>query len=139
MSNENPTLAEVLRGALPEEHLSEEARQAIEQVAELETRHAESTRRAELERRFLERAPREGLLHPGDALKLADIPNRLGDAEDPGNALDELYQELRTERPYLFRKPPAAPEKLTRPVNEKIRESWNGAGLTRQLMMRRRK
>jgi hypothetical protein len=136
MSEDQPTLAETLRAALPEDARDNaELHRVLERVSELEA----AGQGAGLERSFLERAPREGLLYPGDALKLEDIASRLKDADDPARALDEVYRDLRARRPYLFKQAPEAPAKLSQPVNDRLRESWNGAGLTRQLMLKRRK
>lgn len=104
-----PSLARLLREALPEAVAGDAsvARQ-LEAVAELERAHMALAGRVAAERAFLERAPREGLLYPADALKLAELG-----AGDP-RALDELYARLRRERPYLF----AAT--ATSPANEKL-------------------
>jgi hypothetical protein len=135
MNKETPGLADMLREALPEElRESAEMKQALDRVTELEAARTD----AELQRRFLERAPHEGLLYPGDALKLENVTRRLKQGDDPDAALREVYRDLRANRPYLFSKPPAPPEKLSQPLNDRLRESWNGAGLTRQLMLRRR-
>jgi hypothetical protein len=137
MKNEPKHISELLRDALPEALRADPAvSEAIDKVAALEGEHVQVRRRAELERRFLERAPREGLQYPGDALKLEDIAAAL-DTDDKG-ALDKLYRDLKARRPYLFRKPVGAPEKLAsrRPPNEDIRQAWKG-GLTRQVQIAR--
>lgn len=134
MPNNQPNLADIIRNALPEALRDEPAvSDALQRVAALETEHADTLKRAEGERRFLERAPREGLLYPGDALKLEDVSAAL-ESED---GVDKLYRELKAKRPYLFAKP-QAPEKLAtrKPENEGIREAWKG-GLTRQVQIAR--
>ncbi len=138
MKPEESNLSESIRNALPES-LREDAAitEALQQITNLETEHAQSTKRAQLERQFLERAPREGLLYPGDALKLEDVTKAL-DTEDTGKALDKLYRDLKARRPYLFNKPTQAPEKLAQrqPDHDRIREAWKG-GLTRQVQITR--
>jgi hypothetical protein len=137
-NNDKPTPTEQLRNALPETLREDVAiTEALQQVTNLETEHAQSTKRSQLERQFLERAPREGLLYPGDALKLEDVTKSL-DTEDTGKALDKLYRDLKTRRPYLFNKPTQAPEKLAQrqPDHDRIREAWKG-GLTRQVQITR--
>jgi len=132
MTNE---LAADLLNALPEElRETPEVRETVRRVTELETAHAD----ARLQQMFLERAPREGLLYPGDALKLEDVARRLRESDDPSRALGEIYRELRASRPYLFSKPPAAPEKLTQSAGDRT-ESLSASALTRQLVQRRRK
>ena len=137
-NNDKSNLTEQLRLALPES-LREDAAitEALQQITNLESEHAQSTRRAQLERRFLERAPREGLLYPGDALKLEDVTKAL-DGDDTSKALDALYRDLKARRPYLFNKPAQAPEKLAtrQPDHDRIREAWKG-GLTRQVQIAR--
>lgn len=124
-----PTLTEQLTQALPEalrdDAAIQAALQAVQTLEQAASRHA-------AERQFLERAPREGLLFPGDALKLADI----GQSDKP---LDEVYRNLKQTRPYLFAKPAAAPAQevlATKPANEAIRQQWRG-GLTRQVQISR--
>lgn len=131
MTAENDCITDLIRNALPQALRDDPAlAQALERVAQLE----EAQVRAGQERRFLERAPREGLLYPGDALKLEDVTGALGDEA----GLDRLFRDLRARRPYLFSKPPAAPEKLAsrKPENEGIRQAWRG-GLTRQVQIAR--
>ncbi|MBX3459998.1 MAG: hypothetical protein KF696_08535 [Planctomycetes bacterium] len=128
---EREAITDIIRNALPEALRDDPAlKGALQQVANLESEHV----RHALERRFLERASREGLLYPGDALKLEDVTGALGDEA----GLDRLFRELRARRPYLFSKPPAAPEKLAsrKPENEGIRQAWRG-GLTRQVQIAR--
>jgi hypothetical protein len=138
MSNEPLHISQVLREALPES-LREDAaiNEALQRITNLESEHAQSTKRAQLERRFLERAPREGLLYPGDALKLEDVTRAL-ESDDSGKALDALYRDLKARRPYLFTRPAHAPEKLAhrQPDHDRIREAWKG-GLTRQVQIAR--
>jgi hypothetical protein len=134
MPDNQPNLADTLRSVLPEALRDEPAvSDALQQVASLETEHAQTLKRADGERRFLERAPREGLLYPGDALKLEDVSKSL----ESDDGLDRLYRELKAKRPYLFAKP-QAPEKLAtrQPENEGIRQAWKG-GLTRQVQIAR--
>ncbi len=138
MKPEVSNLSETIRNVLPES-LQEDAAiaEALQQITNLESEHAQSTKRAQLERQFLERAPREGLLYPGDALKLEDIAKAL-DTEEAGKALDSLYRDLKARRPYLFHKPAQAPEKLAQrqPDHDRIREAWKG-GVTRQVQIAR--
>lgn len=124
-----PTLTEQLTQALPEalrdDAAIQAALQAVQTLEQAASRHA-------AERQFLERAPREGLLYPGDALKLADLG-------EGGKALDEVFRNLKQTRPYLFAKPAAAPAQevlATKPANEAIRQQWRG-GLTRQVQISR--
>lgn len=128
---ENESITSIIRSALPEALREDPAlQQALAQVNQLEAAHS----RAQHERRFLERAPREGLLYPGDALKLEDVTGALENA----NNLDQLFRDLKAKRPYLFNRPPAPPEKLAtrKPETENIREAWRG-GLTRQVQIAR--
>lgn len=125
---ENESITNILRNALPEALREDPAlQQALAQINQLEALHT----RAQQERRFLERAPREGLLYPGDALKLEDVTGTLDN-------LDQLFRDLKAKRPYLFARPPAPPEKLAtrKPENEDIRQAWRG-GLTRQVQIAR--
>ncbi len=123
------TLSERLTNALPESLRDDAAlRDAIQAVSALE----QAAQRHAAERQFLERAPREGLLFPGDALKLADIG-----ASD--KSLDEVFRNLKQTRPYLFAKPAAAPAQevlSTKPASEALRQQWRG-GLTRQVQINR--
>lgn len=134
--SEKESITASLRNALPEALRQDPALEgALQQVAKLEAEHSVATRRHELERRFLERAPREGLLYPGDALKLEDVSAELqGDA-----GLDQLYRNLKAARPYLFTRQTTAPEKLAtrQPEHEKLREAWKAGGLTRQVQIAR--
>ena len=64
------TITDQLKQALPEAlRDAQEIAPHLERLAEIERHHAS----AALERVFLERAPREGLLHPADALKLEPL------------------------------------------------------------------
>lgn len=127
----NPTLSDELRALLPEP--SEELSAALDKVAQLEHEHSATVEQARAERAFLERAPREGLLYPGDALKLDDL--KLG--ED----LDKVFSHLRATRPYLFAKPSSpANQKLAEHNPESRRNTLTHGSLTRQLQeIRRRK
>lgn len=126
-----PTLSDQLRALLPEP--SPEVASALERVAQLEHEHSATVEQARAERAFLERAPREGLLYPGDALKLEDL--KLG--EDLG----EVFKQLRATRPYLFARPNSpANQKLAEQSAETRRSSLKHGSLTRQLQeIRRRK
>lgn len=83
-----PSLTDELRQLLPQE-----LRDAppVQRVAELE----QAAARAQTEREFLERAPREGLLYPADALKLEDLHACLGKAPDRATGLNEYFAALR--------------------------------------------
>lgn len=120
---ETKSLIEQLQAALPEALTLEPAvASALERVRELEQRAGTLA----AQHAFLERAPREGLQFPGDALKLLDAA-QLSD-------LDLAFQELRRGRPWLF-KPAASPaaEKITRatPEIERLREAVRHGALSR--------
>ena len=74
---------------------------ALEGMKELEQR----AQTLSAQHAFLERAPREGLLYPADALKLVEAAKL---AE-----LDTLYAELRRDKPWLF-------ARRESPANEKL-------------------
>lgn len=121
------SVSDQLRNLLPEP--SEELSAALDKVAQLEHEYSATVEQARAERAFLERAPREGLLYPGDALKLDDL--KLG--ED----LDEVFSHLKATRPYLFAKPSS-------PANQKLAEQTHSnnlthGSLTRQLQQIRRR
>ncbi|HRJ79990.1 MAG TPA: hypothetical protein PLF37_15935, partial [Planctomycetota bacterium] len=109
------SLTELLAATLPQALAQEPAvASALERVRELEQRA--STLAAQ--QAFLERAPREGLQFPGDALKLIDAA-KLAD-------LDAAYAELRRGRPWLFRSaasPAAEKLALAAPEIERMREA----------------
>lgn len=90
-----PSLTEQLKQLLPENLRDAEA---VQRVAELE----QAAARAQAEREFLERAPREGLLHPADALKLEDLHAALGKGADRATGLTQYFAALRANRPWLF-------------------------------------
>jgi hypothetical protein len=127
------SITDQLKQALPETlRNAQEIAPHLERLAEIE-RHHES---AALERAFLERAPREGLLHPADALKLEPLAEAMGKAADTETGLREYFNRLRQTRPYLFARPPAATEKLSDgaiPELEKLRAAMSHGALTRQL------
>src|SRR5688500_14967141 len=75
-----PTLTEQLRAMLPQP--TPELTPALDKVAQLEHEHRAAVEQAQAERAFLLRAPREGLLYPGDALKLEDVLPKLKAATD---------------------------------------------------------
>ena len=75
---ENKSLAEQLKAALPESVASDPAcAEKLKALAEIETRASALA----TERMFLERAPREGLMYPADALKLVDVSAKLREGE----------------------------------------------------------
>lgn len=131
MTNEGEaqSLSDRIREHLPEALRDDEALQdELARVEKLERAHIELQARSEAERAFLERAPREGLLYVNDALKLVDLRKALDGADDPAGAIAELYEGLRTERPYLFARKPESPanEKLSetgRPDFERMRDA----------------
>lgn len=127
------TITDQLKQALPEAlRDTKEIAPHLERLAELERNHASAT----LERAFLERAPREGLLHPADALKLEPLAETMAGAADTETGLREYFNKLRQARPYLFAKPFAATEKLSDgaiPELEKLRAAMSHGALTRQL------
>ena len=126
-----PSLTEQLRALLPEP--STELSAALDKVAQLEHEHTATVEQARVERAFLERAPREGLLYPGDALKLDDF--------ELGDDLDGVFKQLRASRPYLFARPSSpANQKLSEHTADDHRRSLMHGSLTRQLQeVRRRK
>lgn len=117
------SLTEQLAATLPQALAQEPAvASALERVRELEQRA--STLAAQ--QAFLERAPREGLQFPGDALKLIDAA-KLAD-------LDAAYAELRRGRPWLFRSaasPAAEKLALAAPEIERMREAVKHGALSR--------
>lgn len=117
------SLSEQLAAALPQALAQEPAvASALDRVKELELRA--STLAAQ--QAFLERAPREGLQFPGDALKLIDAA-KLAD-------LDAAYAELRRGRPWLFRSaasPAAEKLALAAPEIERMREAVKHGALSR--------
>ncbi|MBE7492729.1 MAG: hypothetical protein HS108_13375 [Planctomycetes bacterium] len=124
-----PSLTDELRQLLPQE-----LRDAppVQRVAELE----QAAARAQTEREFLERAPREGLLYPADALKLEDLHACLGKAPDRATGLNEYFAALRASRPWLFARTQVAPtQKLAdhEPDPERLRRHMTHGALTRQL------
>jgi len=128
------THTDQLKQALPEAlRDAKEIAPHLERLAELERDHAS----AALERAFLERAPREGLLHPADALKLEPLAEALAGAADTETGLRDYFAKLRQARPWLFAKPPAAgAEKLSDgalPRLDKLRAAMSHGALTRQL------
>lgn len=139
-SKEGTSLAESLRELIPTEQQSDELGAALDNVAKLEHEHREFAEQTRLERAFLERAPKEGLMHPGDALKLEDVAAKLREAGDGEQALQQVYRTMRTQRPYLFAAPPSSP------ANRKLSDGANDAApglthgnLTRQVQELRRK
>lgn len=120
-----------LKSLLPD--AGDEIKAAIDSI---EHEHKRSTH----ERRFLERAPMEGLLHPSDALKLEDVATELSEAEDPEQALQDVFASMRSSRPWLFRQASASPttQKLSEPGNAP--PALRHGSLTRQVQeLRRRK
>jgi len=135
MSSE-PTITEQLRALLPEPN--DELSAALEKVARLEHEYTATVEQARIEREFLERAPREGLLYPGDALKLENLTETL---REPGTELSEVFRGLREQRPYLFAPPAGSPanQKLSAPDPKQILESLRHGSLTRQVQAIRRR
>lgn len=139
------TLADMLRKTLPEPVRGDaETAKQLDAVEQMERGYRELQQRSNAERAFLERAPREGLQYPGDALKLVDLAN----ADE--RAIGDLYAKLRSERPYLFATKAASPgnEKLATgfpPEIERLRQSVNRGGATKDMqalrdaVLRRRK
>lgn len=128
------TLTDQLKNALPENlRQAESIAPVLRRVEELERGQAA----AAAERAFLERALREGLLHPADALALENLHETLSKAADTETGLREYFAKLRATRPYLFAKPnTAGNEKLSegaRPELERLRENMSHGALTRQL------
>ena len=138
MSNQS-SLSDQLRALLPEP--IEEVTAALAKVAQLEHEHSAAVEQARIERAFLLRAPREGLLYPGDALKLEDVVPKLREAGDAEQALEDVFSSLRSSRPYLFAKPPASPanQKLSEPDPERLRSVLKHGSLTRQVQEIRRR
>jgi hypothetical protein len=130
MPNE-PTITDQLRALLPEP--SPEVASALGKVAQLEHEHSAAVEQARKQTAFLERAPREGLLYPGDALKLEDLKL--------DQDLAEVFKQLRAQRPYLFaRQNSPANQKLAEQSPEAQSSSLKHGSLTRQLQeIRRRK
>ncbi|MCC6573284.1 MAG: hypothetical protein IT462_05775 [Planctomycetes bacterium] len=140
-----PTLAEMLRKTLPQAVTGDaETAKQLDAVAELERGYRELQQRSNAERAFLERAPREGLQYPADALKLVDLANV------DEKAIGELYAKLHSERPYLFAARATSPgnEKLATgfpPEIERLRQNVSRAGATKDMqalrdaVLRRRK
>ncbi len=96
------SLIDQLKAALPQGLATEPSvATALEGMKELEQR----AQTLSAQHAFLERAPREGLLYPADALKLVEAAKL---AE-----LDALYTELRRDKPWLF-------AKRESPANEKL-------------------
>jgi hypothetical protein len=133
-----PTLTDQLRALLPQ--ATPEVASALDKVAQLEHEHRAAVEQARIERAFLERAPREGLLYPGDALKLDDVVPKLKAAADD-TAMADVFKELRTQRPYLFARPNSpANQKLSEHDPESLRGTLRHGSLTRQVQeLRRRK
>ena len=132
-----PTLTEELRALLPE--ATDKLSAALDKVTQLEHEHSATVEQARIERAFLERAPREGLLYPGDALKLEDIAAKLRDTNE--EALTDVFKQLRATRPYLFASPSSpANQKLSEPGGDQFRKALKHGSLTRQVQeLRRRK
>ena len=96
------SLTDQLKAALPQGLATEPSvATALEGMKELEQR----AQTLSAQHAFLERAPREGLLYPADALKLVEAAKL---AE-----LDTLYAELRRDKPWLF-------ARRESPANEKL-------------------
>jgi hypothetical protein len=124
-----PTLTEQLKQLLPENLRDAEP---LRRVAELE----QAASRGELEREFLERAPREGLLHAADALRLEDIHAALANGPDRAAALTEYFNRLRANRPFLFTQansPGAQKIADNAPEADRLRKHITHGALTRQL------
>ncbi|CAG0960487.1 hypothetical protein PLCT2_00727 [Planctomycetaceae bacterium] len=97
---------------------------ALEGIQELEQR----AQTLASQHAFLERAPREGLLYPSDALKLVEAAKL---AE-----LDTLYAELKRDKPWLFaRRESPANEKLAGYSLEidRLREAVKRGALSRDV------
>lgn len=137
MTEENETLADAIRKLIPEDHADGEINAALEKVAKLEHEHAVTVEQSVLERAFLERAPREGLLYPGDALKLEDVAGKLREFGGAEQGLQQLYRDMRSTRPYLFGKPPGSPANTKLSESEKPR--LRHGSLTRQVQELRRR
>ncbi|MBZ0135669.1 MAG: hypothetical protein K8I27_04795 [Planctomycetes bacterium] len=125
-----PSLSDQLRALLPEP--TDELTAALDKVAQLEHEHSTTVEQARIERAFLERAPREGLLYPGDALKLGDFR--------PDEDLDKVFTQLRATRPYLFDKASSpANQKLAEHDPDSLRRALKHGSLTRQVQEIRRR
>jgi hypothetical protein len=131
-------ISDQLRALLPQ--ATPEVTSALDKVAQLEHEHRAAMEQARIERAFLERAAREGLLYPGDALKLDDVLPKLKVAADE-TAMAEVFRQLRTQRPYLFARPNSpANQKLSEHDPESLRGALKHGSLTRQVQeLRRRK
>lgn len=132
---ENSSLAEQLKAALPESIAKDPAcAEKIQALADLEARAGTLA----TERMFLERAPREGLMYPADALKLVDVSAKLREGE-PTKALDALYAELRRDKPWLFAKQVSpANEKFVPGSNlelDRLRDAVKRGALSRDVQM----
>ena len=128
-------ITDQLRALLPQATL--EISSALDKVAQLEHEHRAAVEQARRQIAFLERAPHEGLLYPGDALKLDDVAGKLPEDDD---ALAEVFQQLRTQRPYLFaRHNSPANQKLSEPDPESLRGALKHGSLTRQVQEIRRR
>jgi hypothetical protein len=111
---------------------SPEVTSALEKVAQLEHEHSAAVEQARRQIAFLVRAPREGLLYPGDALKLEELKLD-GD-------LAEVFKQLRATRPYLFaRQSSPANQKLAEQSPDTQRGTLKHGSLTRQLQEIRRR
>jgi len=131
-----PSITDQLRALLPE--AAPEIAGALERLAQLEHEHAQAAH----VRTFLERAPREGLLYPGDALKLDDVLPGLIEAGEDEQKISDVFKRLRASRPYLFGHAPASPanQKLAQHDPERLRAALRHGSLTRQVQeLRRRK
>jgi hypothetical protein len=137
MTEESKSIADEIRNLIPEDQHGDELDTALERVARLEHEHAATVEQSALERAFLERAPREGLLYPGDALKLEDVAAKLRELGGAEQGLQQLYRDMRSSRPYLFGKPPGSPanRKISEPEPPRLRHG----SLTRQVQELRRK
>jgi hypothetical protein len=119
------SLIDQLKAALPQNLATEPSvATALEGIQELEQRaQTLATQHA-----FLERAPREGLLYPADALKLVEAA-KFGE-------LDTLYAELRRDKPWLFaRRESPGNEKLAGHSLEidRLREAVKRGALSRDV------
>lgn len=120
-----PSLVDQLKAALPQGLAAEPSvAAALDGIQQLEQR----AQTLSAQHAFLERAPREGLLYPSDALKLVDAA-RLSE-------LDALYAELRKDKPWLFAKRESpANEKLAPrfPDIDRLREAVKRGALSRDV------
>lgn len=136
----DPSITDQLRALLPQDALTVELTAAIEKVANLEHEHAATVEQARIERAFMERALREGLLYPGDALKLDDVVSKLREAEDIEQGLTTAFQSLRKQRPYLFGSGASpANQKLAEPDPSNAGTQLRHGSLTRQVQEIRRR